>query len=163
MSANSSDAARRQAGFTLIELVAVILILGILAVLALPKLNTSEYRAFAFREQVQSALRHAQKSAVSHRRMVCAIFTSNSAGSSVRLMIAQASGAPNCAYDFLLATGGTAEISATASFAPLPAKLYFQPDGRITSDGSGSTVVTTTVTVAGANSISLVGATGYVN
>ena len=40
--------------------------------------------------------------------------------------------------------------------------LYFQPDGRITSDGAGTTPVNASVTVGSEAAISLVGDTGHV-
>lgn len=69
---------RRRRGFTLTELVAVIVILGILAVVALPRMDTAGYRATEFHDRVVSALRHAQKTAVSRNRGVCVRFTNDS-------------------------------------------------------------------------------------
>lgn len=159
MSASCTDRMRRMRGFTLTELIAVIVILGILAVFALPKMNTGEYQAYDFRDQVLSALRFAQKSAVSHRRLVCVSFTANS----VSLAIAQTNGAAACAYPLNLATGAAAVSSANGSFAPVPANLFIQPDGRITQDAAGTTLAAPTISVATAGNITLEGATGYVN
>lgn len=149
---------RRHLGFTLTELIAVIVILGILAVVALPRLNTGDYPAFAFREQVVNALRYAQKTAVSHRRLVCVSFTANS----VSLMIARDNGAANCLYALPLATGEAALTSATGSFAATPAALFVQPDGRITADGAGATLAPAAISINGADSISVVGESGHV-
>lgn len=55
----------RNAGFTLFELVIVILLVGILAVFAAPKLNLSTFRETGFYQQALSAIRYAQKQAVS--------------------------------------------------------------------------------------------------
>lgn len=149
---------RRHLGFTLTELIAVIVILGILAVVALPRLNTSDYQAFAFREQVVATLRYAQKTAVSHRRLVCVAFTANS----VSLTIARDNGAASCQYDLPLATGAAGLTSAAASFAATPAALFVQPDGRITADGAGTTLAPAAISITGADSISVVGASGHV-
>lgn len=149
---------RRQAGFTFTELIAVIVILGILAVVALPRLNTSDYQSFDFRERVVSTLRYAQKTAVSHRRLVCVSFTANS----VSLKIAGSGGAVACNFDLPLATGEASASSASASFTTTPTGIFMQPDGRITSDGNGVTLAPASIQVQGADSISVVGASGHV-
>ena len=77
-------------GFTIIELVMVLILVGILAVNALPRFfdrNTFDSRGF--HDQTLAALRYAQKSAIAQRRNVCITFTSKS----VTLTIASAAGA----------------------------------------------------------------------
>lgn len=144
---------RREAGFTFLELVAVIVILGIMAVVVLPRLNVGIYRAAQFHDQTVAALRFAQKSATSHRRLVCVSFTA----SSVSLTIDHdKSGA--CDGRVLNLPGGTtnAIVSpdvSSAVFSPVPAAFDFQPDG------SGAD---RTLSIAGQPDIVVVGATGHV-
>jgi MSHA pilin protein MshC len=52
------------AGFTLLELVIVIAILGVLAVVVLPRISEGSFRSAAFAEQVGTAFRYAQRLAV---------------------------------------------------------------------------------------------------
>jgi MSHA pilin protein MshC len=61
---------RHARGFSLMELVIVIVIGAILAAIAIPMFNQPEIDAAWYQEQVRSALRHAQRTAVAQRRPV---------------------------------------------------------------------------------------------
>ena len=66
------DSLSCQRGFTLIELIMVIVMLGVLAVFAVPRmLNTGDFNARGFHDETLSLLRYAQKTAIAQRRMVC--------------------------------------------------------------------------------------------
>lgn len=73
----------RSHGFTLIELVMVILILGLLAVFIAPRLDPRDYEARGFHDETLALLRYAQKTAIAQRRTVCVAFTANSATLSI--------------------------------------------------------------------------------
>lgn len=151
-------------GFTLIELVSIMMLIGILAFVAIPRLdNTSIFQALAFNEEVRAALRYAQKSAVSHRRLVCATLSSVT----VTLTIASDNPATACTGTTLNSPNGSSTFAsspnaATATLAPT-GTIYFQPSGLVTSDGAGATIANYTFTVTGMSSISVQGATGYVD
>lgn len=154
---------KAQRGFTLVELVVVIILLGILSVTALPRLSgSSAFSEAGFHAEVLAALHYAQKTAVSHRRLVCAEI----AASSVTLRIASGNPSAACTTGnsaLLRAPDGTdAFASSTSSTLAPTTTLHFQPDGRITSDAAGTTVLSTSLAVTGMPAITIQGATGYV-
>lgn len=66
---------RGERGFTLIELIMVVLLLGILAAYAAPRLfNRNDLNARGFHDETLAYLRYAQKTAIAQRRMVCVTF-----------------------------------------------------------------------------------------
>ena len=160
----------KQGGFTLVELITVMIVLGILSAVALPRIMDN--RAFisaAFHADVVSALRYAQKSAVSHRRLVCATFTTPI---TITLSIATNNPDNSCAIGAALPSPDGApyqskDASIQASGFPAGGVLYFQPDGRITTNGDGTGVCsgnTCNITITGraTTPIKIEGATGYV-
>ncbi len=61
-----------QRGFTLVELITIIIILGIISVVALPRFTSkSSFDSRAFSDEVKSTLRLAQKLAVAQHRNSC--------------------------------------------------------------------------------------------
>ncbi|HEX4597493.1 MAG TPA: type II secretion system protein, partial [Burkholderiaceae bacterium] len=71
MSPNRYPLAPHCAGFTMLELVIVLMIAGILSFTAIGRLNdTGEVNAHGFAEQVASTLRFAQEAAVAQRRLM---------------------------------------------------------------------------------------------
>ena len=154
--------ADRTRGFTLPELVAIILLIGILSAVALPKLaGMMSFRSAAWRDQVVGALRLAHKSAISHRRLVCV----NIDAQSVSLSIASAHPATACNAPFP-GIDGKAEAAVNSGTAATtltpPGVLYFQPSGRVTIDGAGGQALVRTIAIAGMADIVLVGETGHV-
>ena len=150
------------AGFTVIELVVVIVLLGLLTVVALPRLDgVLTLRSPAWRDQVLGTLRTAHSLAQGHRRLVCA----SVATGAVSLSIASTNPASAC--DTALPGGDGVSAYATessgiaTSVAP-GGTVYFQPDGRITSDGAGVGALNASISVGGETAISLVGDTGHV-
>ncbi len=146
----------------MVELMIVMVLVGILAVFVIPKMQAAiGLQDESWRDQVVSALRYAQKTSVSHRRLVCVTVGSTA----VTVRIASTNPAAGCDHDLAGPEGSATFASGTgASTTVAPAgTIYCQPDGRVTTDAAGLTAASRTITVAGASSLITVhGETGFV-
>jgi MSHA pilin protein MshC len=128
-------------GFTLLELVTVILILGILAAVTAASFNQKSIDQTWFREQVKSALRYAQKTAIAQRRL---IYVSVNASAPYQLSLCYDAG---CASPVgSLASGAPfvltppSGIILTASASPISFNGLGQPSAAATLAVNGSPV-----------------------
>ena len=145
---------KQLAGFTLIELIVVMMIIGILSIVVLPRLEQSVFNNRGFYDQTLSALRYAQKAAIAQRRTVCAGFTSTS----LTLTIASVSDSGNCNLNLASPTGGspfTVTAKTTGTYATVPAAFSF--------DALGQASTGQTITVTGVGNIVIEQETGYVH
>lgn len=144
---------RNARGFTLIELVAVLAVLGIVAVTIALRWDTTTFKTAAFHDQTVAALRYAQKTATSHRRTVCVAFTA----STVTLTIASTHGSTTCDTPLPVPGGNGNTVvsgdSAKAVFNPVPSALSFQADGTTTGQS---------LSISGQSAIVVNGTSGYV-
>lgn len=162
MPASCSERRRRGAGFTLPELVIVLVLLGVLAAVALPRLQGAiAMHETAWRDQVVAALRHARATAIGHRRLVCATVASGS----VQLAIAATHGATSCSATLPGPDGSTDwahSATAVATTVTPAGVMFFQPSGRVTSDGAGLVASSRAIAIAGETDVVLFGETGHV-
>jgi len=142
-----------QSGFTLVELIMTIVILGIIAVVAIPRfLDNNAFQTRGFADQVQASLRYAQKVAIAQHRFVCTSFTVNSVALSTGTTAA--CGTP---MDSLSEAGNYVIAAPTGiTFASVPTNFSF--------NALGSPSVAQTINITGAsNAIIIESETGYVH
>lgn len=131
----------QQRGFTLIELVTVIVIMGILAVAAVPRFfDVSIFESRGFRDEVISTLRYAQKAAVAQHRFVCANFSANSVNLTWGTNATCAGGV------MALPSGGTSVSNANVTItAPAAGNISFDCLGRPREKGHAAAATATCV------------------
>ena len=155
----------RECGFTLIELIVVLMLAGILAAVAIPKFqNVGVFTTLGFYDRAQAIFRFAQKEAVAKRRNVCVDFPSGS----TTLVVTYASSAGSfsaCDTSLTLPESSNAN-SATASsgvaFTPSPSIT------RVTFNALGQASSAASFTVSDSDpsntrTFSVEAATGYVH
>lgn len=146
VSAPRSDSAEESAltvvsanrGFTLVELIVIMIILGILAVVALPRfVDRQTFDTRGVFDSVTGSLRYARQQAVAQRRQVCVAVAANGS-----VTITQASAPPpsvcdgralinpstGAAYALAMPTGVT--MAARGATSALPAVIRFDALGQ---------------------------------
>lgn len=154
-------------GFTLVELITVLILTAILAVVAIPHLiGSGENAAQVFGDQLVSGLRLAQKSAQAHRRLVCVTLGARALTLRIAASNTPGSGASSCQNTLANAPDSDfATSDSSVSASGTPATLYFQPNGDITTDAAGAKLYSGALTVTGGSAqrtITIAGSTGYV-
>lgn len=150
----------RQRGFTLVELIVLMIVIGILSAFVLPRWNgETGFESRGFRDELASALRYAQKSAIAARRTVCVDLS----GIPVTFRISSAQGAASCAVGGALdgPNGGALQVAVkgNVSLTSAPLSLVFDSAGRPVGGAATITVSDLPATLA----ISVEAETGYVH
>lgn len=139
------------AGFTLIELIMVMIIIGILAIAVLPRFaDQTVFESRGFHDETLSLLRYAQKTAIAQHRAVC--ISLNATGVTMTIDTdTPADGICNTTPPTLPNTprGGAGLVGSVAAF-------------QFTPLGSTNQAANITITIAGSTGIMVDAATGYV-
>lgn len=159
----------RQSGFTQIELIVTIVLIGILSAVALPRFYSetgTEGRGFA--DEVSAALRFAQKTAIASRRTVCAALTAKT----IQLSIASTAGNTTCDKNLSGPTGKTPHLvdasggnfrNLTGFSGTVPGNLYFDTQGRPVNNSGTPLTAATTLSITGGPAITIEAETGHVH
>jgi MSHA pilin protein MshC len=167
-------------GFTLIELIMVIVLIGVLAVFAAPKLNLSIFNERGFHDETLAYLRYAQKTAIAQRRTVCVTVAGACPADASKVTVTmtvftQNPATTTCAPATLVSCSKTPTLPGeqcplTLPFAPrcgtaltgTPSTFAFTPEGNTDISGIANTAVAVTITGTG-SPITVEKDTGYIH
>ncbi len=128
----------------MVELVMAIVIIGILGVVVAPRFfEVNVFKARGFADEVQAALRYAQKAAIAQHRNVCAAYSTSPDRLSLTITVAT-----SCDTALNLPAGSVNYVDAPpgVAFSMTPISVNFDALGRPNSPAV-ATVGTTTITV----------------
>lgn len=150
----------RNRGFTLIELVMVLVVLGVLAIVLVPRLGSRDFDARGFHDETLAMLRYAQKTAIAQRRTVCVTL----GPASVTLTIVGSAGGTACPGNAMVGPRGETPAQANGrsgvSYVVQPGDFYFDALGQ--PSAARSMEVTANGTPMG-RTITVEAGTGYVH
>lgn len=143
---------RGSVGYSLIEMVVVMVIVAILAAIAIPRFTGSETSATWYHEQVTAAVRYAQRQAVAQRRTVYVCVAGTDLSVSYVVGCGDATAISNAA---VIEIPRKFSAPSGVSLSSSPASFSFNPLGQPTP------LAGATVTLTG-HSIVVTAETGYV-
>jgi len=150
----------RCGGFTVAELVAVLIIAGVLAAVAVPRLagTSASFDEVRLYDQTIAALRYAQKTAVTTQRRVCVTFTGST---QLALTYSSAYDPPACDTNLMppAGVGGAAYTVVAQGAAGYTGQANFFYD-RI---GRSSIVVPMSIVISSGRQITIEPESGYVH
>jgi MSHA pilin protein MshC len=165
----------RMAGFTLVELVTIMIMVGILAAVAMPRMFDRTFDERGFHDATQTALQHARHVAVASRHFVCATVTAGSGPAGVVALNLDPT-APesvitvNCTATVALPAPGrgcaaTNQVCAPTGVTlgtPSGSSVIFDPLGRSVDSSKNVQASAVTLTVSNQPNVTVQPETGYV-
>ena len=158
----------RRGGFTLVELVVTLVVLGILAVTVMPRFADKDlFEQRGFYDQLKASLQFARKAAIAKRRYVCVRFTGGDASFSVDLRAPESSlsfcdGVAGHEADLKLPTVDKKCTAANKICSPPSVTSLAAVSTTLVFDALGRTAAAS-FAVSGQADISIEGETGYVH
>jgi MSHA pilin protein MshC len=146
-------------GFTLVELVTIMIIIGILAAVAAPKMldMTGSSAESGHAAEIRANLAHARKTAVAARRYVCVAVASNTVTITMDAGDPDVAASPTCTLPVPLPAGATDGVLTSPSGVTVTstaASFHFTPSGEASANATLS---------VGSQSVSVAAITGRVS
>jgi MSHA pilin protein MshC len=145
--------APRQSGFTLTELVLILVLVGILAAFVAPRLNIEGFQRQAFGLELLNALRYAQKTAIGTG---CPIQASVNAAADTYTLNYTGAGGPACG-------GSASPLPHPTRSGAFTGSGAIDSGGTVVFDGRGETASGLSIALAGGRVITVEAGTGYVH